>query len=92
MKKERMAKAVKTVEIGAQTYFTVCGLREQLPGRSSGTHISVEQIFKLIKEGMPCFSFSGRYLFDLSKVQDWLVLRQPTSQLNHLVRFTKIRG
>lgn len=91
MTKERFEKAVKKVQFFGETYLTVCGLREVIPGRLEGTRVSVGQILRYVKEGCPCFNHSGRHLFQPEKVKKWLEERQTEKQIKRRAKTAKLR-
>lgn len=83
----------ETKEICGQTFYTIWGMCKQIPGRTSGSHITRATLLQYVKEGCPCFEHAGTLYFnqDLKPFMQWLVTRQPERQRKALERAVKYR-
>lgn len=75
-------------EICGQSFYTLYGMAAQIPGRTKGSHITLNTLLNYVKEGCPCFEHSGALYFDkdLTKFREWLVQRKPARQEKALAR------
>lgn len=78
----------KEREICGETFWTIWGMSEQIPGRVKGTHISPATLLQYVREGCPCFEHSGALYFskDLTAFRQWLIQRRPERQVKALER------
>ena len=90
-----MAKRVyeKEKEICGQSFYTIWGMSEQIPGRTKGSHITTTTLLKYVNEGCPCFEHSGTLYFnkDLKPFMAWLINRRPERQKKAMERAAKYR-
>lgn len=75
-------------EICGDQFYTLFGMAQQIPGRTQGSHITVNTLLRYVKEGCPCFEHSGSLYFkkDLTEFRQWLLQRRPQRQLKALQR------
>lgn len=81
-------------ELNGVRYYTLWGMCEQVPGRTSGSRLSPNQLLKYVKEGCPCFEHAGVLLFekDLTEFYNWLRRRKPLRQIKAQERLRRIYG
>nr|QGT50626.1 hypothetical protein Elusimicrob1349_0960 [uncultured Elusimicrobia bacterium] len=91
MAKNKQDMPTKEITILGETYLTMSGLREQLPGRLQGSKVSLGQIIKYVKEGCPCFEYSHLTLFRPAAVKEWLESRSPKTQRKYRTRLQNLR-
>lgn len=75
-------------EICGQRFYTLYGMALQIPGRTAGSHITLNTLLGYVKEGCPCFEHSGALFFnkDLTEFRNWLMQRRPERQRKYMER------
>ncbi|MGN0024163.1 MAG: hypothetical protein ACI351_01880 [Candidatus Avelusimicrobium sp.] len=94
MTKERRAKMPLEKTVGGIAFYTVWGMCSKIEGRNAGSHLSITQLLKYVKEGCPCFEHAGMLLFeqDLTGFMEWLRKRKAARQIKAQERIRRIYG
>lgn len=93
-RKERNENRPLERTIGNVSFYTVQGMCRQIEGRTRGSHLTENQLYRYVAEGCPCFEHSGAVLFekDLTGFMNWLRGRQPERQKRALERRRRAMG